>query len=121
VLADAAVDESVERLALVIEHFWEARHFAGTLLDGASRSLMIRVLSEAIEERLTRAARTRAHRVKPVVPLPLVAVGIAQAQWGLIGAWLTKAGQCSPEAMTAAISLSTRALARSLAGGERLR
>jgi len=109
VLAGVIGDGSAQPgLAMVIAHFGHNRRLARTVMAGSPRRLMARFLAELIEDRLTIAAReTRARR--PLVPLPLIAAHLAEAQLGLIGAWLSGKTACAAEAVAHALYVSTRA------------
>ncbi len=109
VLAEVIGDgRAPHALAMVITHFGHNRRLARAMMAGSPRRLMSRFLAELFEEKLTAAAReTRAAR--PLVPTPLIAAHLAEAQLGLIGAWLSGKSGCTPEAVAHALHVSTRA------------
>lgn len=115
VLADA-VGESYVRahLVMMVEHFWENRRLARVLFSGTSRRVAARRLAELIEERLSAKSSESG---KPLIPLSLVAAQLAEAQLGLIEAWVTGKPACSAEALARALALSTRAAVAALCGG----
>jgi AcrR family transcriptional regulator len=101
------------RLELVIEHFGQNRRLVRVVLAGPARRLMSRFLAELIESRLASAVRA-AHGSKPLIPLSLIAVHLAEAQLGLIQPWLLAKNPCPPEALAHALGTSTRASAAAL-------
>ena len=114
VLADAVcADRIPEQLPLVVAHFGENRRLARVMLAGSARRLMTRFLAAMIEHRLAAAAR-RTHAPKPLLPLRLIAVHLADAQFGLVVAWLSEKTACAPEAVAQAMYASTSASAAAL-------
>ena len=114
IVADAAGRGAApERLAMVIAHFGENRRLARVMLAGSARRLVARFLAGLIEQRLAAAAR-QARAGKPLVPLRLIAAHLADAQLGLIVAWLSEKAPCSPEALAHAVAVSTSASAAAL-------
>ena len=109
VLADVAgTGRAQPGPAMVIAHFGHNRRLARAMMNGSPRRLMARFLAELIEEKLTTAARGARAR-QPLVPMPLVAAHLAEAQLGLIGAWLSGKSACTPETVAHALEVSTRA------------
>ena len=112
VLADAVgAGRAQQGLVMLLTHFAQNRRLARTTMAGSARLLMSRFLAELIEDRLT-AHVTRA--TPPLVPLPLIAGHLAEAQLGLVAAWLTEKTTCSAEAVAHALLVSTRASAGAL-------
>lgn len=108
VLADAVCREyDRERLDFVVRHFWERRGALPALVGGAARALVIRYLAEEIEGRL--AARRQTKR-NPLLPLPLVAAQIAEAQCGFLQAWAASGG-VTAEGAAQALAASSQAIA----------
>jgi len=103
---------SLESLTPIIGHFHDQRKRNAAFFVAPIRSLWVRCLSEMIEPRL--ASMLRQSRTRPVVPLPLAATGIAEAQIALIAAWLTGRIAAKPEAIAEAVLLSTHVLAGAL-------
>jgi AcrR family transcriptional regulator len=114
ILADTVCTERVAAaLPMVVTHFGHNRRLARVMMGGSPRRLMARFLSHLIEERLTAVSReTRATR--PLVPLRLIAAHLADAQLGLLEAWLLGKPACAPEAIAHALHVSTRASAAAL-------
>jgi AcrR family transcriptional regulator len=111
VLAGAIDDSpSLEKIILVVEHFWEKRRLTRTILGGSTRKLMWRFLSELIEEKLLARARSNAE-THALVPPPMVAAQLAGGQLALIESWLARDAACSPDALARAIYVSTNSSA----------
>ncbi|HEY6233731.1 MAG TPA: helix-turn-helix domain-containing protein [Candidatus Elarobacter sp.] len=114
VLAEAIGDgPHLERLQMVIAHFGHNRRLARIMLAGPGRRLMARFLSELIENRLMVMAR-QTRGAKPMVPLRLIATHLAEAQLGLIEAWMFAKVACAPEAVAHALQASASASAAAL-------
>ncbi|MEO7040157.1 MAG: helix-turn-helix domain-containing protein [Candidatus Elarobacter sp.] len=108
-LADTlAPKASSSRLALVLQHFWDARDVSTIVLTGTTRALTAQILAGLIEERL---AGRRDRRFPPRTPLPLVARGLAELQLGVIGSWLTAGDTCPAEAIAQTLHAATNAAA----------
>lgn len=114
VLADAVKDgEHSGRIACVLRHFLEVGPTALAMLCGPGARPMLDQLAELIEQRLAaRAAVTNA----ALIPLSVAAQQIAASVFGLIGAWLARPGQCSADALAAALERSVRVQAVALVG-----
>ena len=109
VLADAIGDRrDLERLHGVIAHFGHNRRLARIMLAGPGRRLMARFLSELIENQLTVLAR-QTRGAKPMVPLRLIATHLAEAQLGLIEAWMFAKTACASDAVANALQASATA------------
>jgi AcrR family transcriptional regulator len=114
ILADTVCEE-YERASLeaVVQHFREGRGVLATVNNGTARTVLTRYLAAELETRLA-LHRRRATR-KPALPLSLVAAAIAEAQCGLIVAWL-----CRPDVTVQhaadALAASSRAIASVNAG-----
>ena len=93
---------------MVIAHFGHNRRLARAMMTGSPRRLVARFLAELIEAKLTTATR-RARATRPLVPMPLIAAHLAEAQLGLIAAWLLGKSACTPETIAHALHVSTRA------------
>ena len=114
VLADViCASREPQGLGMVIAHFGHNRRLARSMMAGSPRLLMARFLGELIEDGLATAAR-EARTSRPLVPLALMAGHLAEAQLGLIAAWLTVRTTCSPEAVAHALYVSTRATVAAL-------
>jgi len=111
VLADTIGPGAVaHQLEWVIAHFGHNRRLARVMLAGSARGLMSRFLAEELESRLTGGA----HGTKPLIPLSLVAAHLAEAQLGLIEAWMLAKNPCAPDELAHALGASTRASAAAL-------
>jgi AcrR family transcriptional regulator len=108
VLADA-VSEAYdrERLDFVVRHFWEQRGVLATISGGAARVVLAGYLAEELEARLARRRRTKR---TAILPLHLIAMQIAEAQIGLLVAWLSSR-DVSAERAAAALAASSQAIA----------
>jgi AcrR family transcriptional regulator len=95
------------RLVFWAETFWKNKAAGRALLGAPTRAFVVRTLAEQIAPRLP-DARTL------LVPAPLAAAEIAEAQLGLINAWITGRRPCAAEDMAAALAASARALATAL-------
>jgi AcrR family transcriptional regulator len=101
-------DVGVETLVPALAHFQEQRAVNRVFFSDPIRAIWISCLAGMIEPRLTKLARqTRAH---PVLPLPLIAAQIAEAQIALITRWLTGRAPIKPAAIAEALIAATRAL-----------
>jgi AcrR family transcriptional regulator len=107
VLAQAVAPAQPEALSRVIGHFWQNRPLSRIILAGPTRPLMAGFLSELIEERL--AAMPRGRRAAPLIPLTLIAAQLAEAQLGLLAAWLGGKAPCTADVMATALHRSTAA------------
>jgi AcrR family transcriptional regulator len=104
VLAEAVAPAQPDALPRVVGHFWQNRRLSRVILAGPTRPLMAGFLTELIEERL--AARPSA---TPLIPLPLIAAHLAEAQLGLLAAWLGGKASCTADAIATALYRSTAA------------
>jgi AcrR family transcriptional regulator len=104
---------AAERFRRVIEHFWENRSGARSLLSGATGQVVSRLLSELIKERLALLSISLPE-VKPVIPLDFIASHLARIQLALITAWLLDDAWCPPRVLAQALHASTNASASAL-------
>jgi AcrR family transcriptional regulator len=95
------------RLIFWVETFWTNRRVGRVLLAGPTRALMARTLAGQIAPRLP-DARTL------LIPAPLAAAQVAEAQLGVIGAWLSGHSPCPAVDMAAALAAASRAIALGL-------
>lgn len=115
-LAEAGVTPAVDpKLSWVIEHFWENRRRAQTMIGGGAWVAMTRLLASMIETRLTQSARPRRNR--PALPPHLAASLLARAQMGLIEEWIMGHKRCSSEVLAKALHATTRAAEAALVSG----
>jgi AcrR family transcriptional regulator len=114
ILADAVQpDSDRKRLRFVVEHFSANRKLSRIIMTDPTRPLMSRLLARLIEERLVKRSRN-ARGKKSALPLALIAAHVAEAQLGLIGAWLSSAPACDAGAIVDALSISTNSAASTL-------
>jgi hypothetical protein len=86
------------------EAFWTNRRVARVLLAGGVRPFLIRTLATQIEPRLGDLA----------IPAPLAAMQIAEAQLGLVNAWVTGRSSCAASDIADALASTSRAVAEAL-------
>lgn len=96
-----------ERLIFWVETFWANRGAGRVLLSGHTRAFMVRTLADQIAPRLP-DVRTL------LIPAPLAATQVAEAQLGLIHAWITGRSACATADMATALATSARAVADAL-------
>lgn len=109
--AIVGADPAPESLVPLLLHFWEQRRRNRVFFSEPVRGVWARVTAKLIEprlEKLTRGAR-------PLLPLPLAALQIAEAQLGLIVGWLTGRSAVNPRDMAEALIRTTHALSTALA------
>jgi len=107
-------DISVEMLVPQLVHFHEQRARNGTFFRDPVRRVWVKRLGEMIEPRLTKLARqTRAH---PSLPLPFIAMQIAETQIVLITNWLTDKPTLKADEVAAAMIAATQASVRAFLG-----
>jgi AcrR family transcriptional regulator len=108
-LADAlSPQRSAEPLRSVVEHIWTMRERTASAMLGPTRPLVARLLAELLEEGLAALAAERGG-VRPGVPLRLVAAALADAQIGLLGAWIRGEAAASPDDVALALAGMTTA------------
>lgn len=102
VLASAVgLNAEVKNIATILEHFAANRCFALTVLNGPTRTLAARALSEQIERLLPSSNE-------------IAAATISGAQLGMLCRWLEKPKPGNAMALAAALKKSSRALKLSL-------
>jgi len=108
-LADAVCEDCDRvRLDMVVRHFWDRRDIVPTMTGGSARVVMIGYLAEEIETRFAR--RRRQTKRAPRLPLHLIATQVAEAQWGLLTAWIASLG-IPAERVTEALAATSQAIA----------
>jgi AcrR family transcriptional regulator len=114
VLAETlAADYDRRRLQMVVEHFWMNRKVSRIIVAEPARPLMSRFLAKLIQERLTKRARNSRGK-KPVIPIGLIAAHLAEAQLGLVAAWLSETSACDATTLADALHASTNSAASAL-------
>jgi len=101
-------------LAKQLLHFHDQRRRNHIFFEGAARKIWVACLAGLIEPRL--AALVRHARARPVLPLPLAALQIAEGQIALVANWLTVRPSVKVELVGEALSATTRAQAAALLG-----
>ncbi len=95
-------------------HFHEQRRRNHIFFEGQVRAIWIKCLAGLIEPRL--AALVRHSRARPVLPLPLAALQIAEGQIALIANWLKLKPATGAAIIAEALSGTTRATAAAVLG-----
>jgi len=90
-------DSATDNLRWVVAHVRENRRFSTSVMTGEPRRLIVQFVADGIEERLS--ARHRAG----TLPFALVAKTIAEAQIGLLIAWLAEDGYAAGERVAEAL------------------
>lgn len=115
-------DVTPEMIAPSLEHFHSQRKLNGAFFATPIRSIWVRCLAGLIEPRLAAIARNSGAR--PLLPLPLIALQLAEAQIILVSNWLGGKFACKPETVAEALiadtSATVSALLRSRAGASLL-
>ncbi len=99
-------DITVEMLVPQLAHFHEQRHRNGTFFRDPARRLWAKRLGEMIEPRLAKIARQT--HAQPALPLPFIALQLAEAQIALVANWLTDKPALKADAVAAAMIATTR-------------
>jgi AcrR family transcriptional regulator len=98
-------DLDASELVPILTHFIEQKSRNRVFFKEPVRRIWADKLAEMIEVRLIRLVATH---VKPTtLPLPLIAIAIADAQISLVTRWLTSKQIAKPEAVAAALIAST--------------
>jgi AcrR family transcriptional regulator len=111
------VGEDLEpsELVPILTHFIEQKSRNRVFFKEPVRRVWADKLAEMIEGRLTRLVETH---VKPTtLPLPLIAIAIADAQISLVTRWLTSKQIANPEAVAEALIATTHAQVAALMFG----
>ena len=108
------VTKAVDPGALLplLDHFRQQRRLVRAFADGSLRKLWVRCLADLIERDLAPIARRL--RVRPLLPIPLVAVQVAELQIALVVHGLSSREPLAPEALAEALIAVTRATVGSL-------
>ena len=105
-------DLAASALVPILNHFAEQRRTNRVFFVEPIRPLWVKCLAQMIEPRLAQLARHG--RGRPVMSLPLIALQLAEAEIGLITAWLTAKPLAKPETIAEALVASTRAMTGAL-------
>jgi AcrR family transcriptional regulator len=115
-LADAvAAHQSPAKLEAVVRHMSETRAMTGAILLGPSRRIVQRFLAELLETRIVEL-RVRRPNAAALLPPPIIAAFLAEAQLSLITLSLAGKDGCAPESVARALSVTTKAVAKALLG-----
>src|SRR5258706_12188743 len=94
-------DMTPDMLVPTLNHFAEQRRTNRVFFTAPIRPLWATCLAEMIEPRLALLARHT--RARPLLPLPLIALQLAEAELGLITGWLTGKATAKAEAIAEAL------------------
>ena len=104
-------DFAPEALVPILEHFREQKRMNRIFFNWPIRPIWVKCLAEMIEPRL--ASLVRHARARPILPLPLIALQIAESQIALVSHWLLANTAAKPDAIAEALIAQTRALVSS--------
>ena len=113
-LVDA--DVSAETLRPLLEHFHQQRKINRVGFTHPVRDMWARRLAELIEPAL--ASRARAIRARPILPLAMVSLQIAEAQLSLIATWLARHPNTPAATIAEALIGATQAIMAALLRGD---
>ena len=108
--AIVGADPEPESLVPLLLHFWEQRRRNRPFFSEPVRGLWGRVTAKLIEPRLANLLRD----ARPLTPVPLAALQIAETQLGLIVGWLTGRSAMKPIDLATALVRTTHALTDAL-------
>lgn len=111
VFAEIVVAPSSTALLPTLAHFVENRALARVVLAYPVRQVASRCLADMIEAKLVVLARPPQ---RPVIPLPLIALQLAEAQLAIMENWIVGRVAAQPAAIAEALVLSTEALVTAL-------
>ncbi len=113
VMAGAVDDDcEPEHLRLLLDHFSEHGALARGLLSGPAGPQVVAALAGLIRQRLVEMQQRLG--LAPLIPLDLAAAQLAQAQLGLVHAWLSRGAAFPSGNLAAAMRRSAAAAARAL-------
>ena len=99
-------EANAEMLRPILEHFHQQRKKNWVCFTHPVRAIWIKRLDELIEPKL--ASRARAVRGRRLLPLPVIAQQIAEAQIALIATWLATHFATPPVTIAEALVATTR-------------
>ena len=108
--AIVGADPESQDVVPILLHFWNQRQRNRHFFHDPIRGVWMRVLASMIEARLATLARG----TRPLVPLPLAAQQIAEAQLGLVIGWLAGRSAVKPINAACALVRTTHALTNAL-------
>lgn len=100
-------DLGVELVVPVLEHFKDQRKRNRVFFVSPIRPIWVQRLAELIEPRLAHVSR--AHGGRPLVPLSLIALQVAESQIALVANWLGGSQSCRTETIAESLIVGTRA------------
>jgi AcrR family transcriptional regulator len=110
--ADSAMKErNIRRITAMLDHLRDNQQRARALLNGPSASAVTQVLADLIAERLRSVRQPR--DATRALPTSLTSMQIAEAQLGLVRAWLNDLGSCTSTMLARGTHESTRCLVAS--------
>jgi AcrR family transcriptional regulator len=101
-------DIPISAVIAQLDHFHSQRKLNSVFFAEPAHAIWIRCLADLIEPRLTPFVRS-SRSVRPILPLPMIAMQIAGAQIALISNWLTRRNTVRSDAIAEALSAVTRA------------
>jgi AcrR family transcriptional regulator len=111
VMADCVSSaEQPAELGRVLTHFWENRRLTDSVFSGVPRKIVARYLGGMIQTRLEQSNNGKAL----ILPHPLAATQLAEAQLALVETWLRGRAFSRPEAMATALYRTSNASAAAL-------
>lgn len=109
-------DTAPDALLPILAHFREQRRLNRIFFTWPIRPVWVKCLGEMIAPRLATLARQA--RARPILPLPLASLQIAEAQIALVAHWLSANAPARSEAVAEALVAETRALVAALLRAE---
>ena len=96
-----------DMLVKQLEHFHAQKSRNKIFFEGPVRAIWVKCLAALVEPRL--AAIARHARARPILPLPLIALQLAEGQIALIANWLGGKAHVKVDAVAEALATSTSA------------
>ncbi len=105
----AIVDGAADAASVTgfVDHMRENYRLTRGLFAGPTRPAVIRALADLIEPYLASKSKPD---LKPVIPVGLIALQLAEAQMGLVDHWLAGGLPCKAEALAEALVATTQAI-----------
>ena len=105
-------DIDAEMVAPQLAHFHAQRSRNGSFFRDPIRRIWVSRLAQMIEPRLAKLVRPG----RPLLPLPMIALQLAELQVALIATWLIEKPALKPEAIAQALIAATQGQVRALLG-----
>ena len=109
-------DIAAQSLVPLLLHFHENRKRNRVFFGWETRDIWVRCLSGLIASNL--ATTVHKHRDRPLIPVPMIARQIAEAQIALVSNWLLANTATKPDTIAEALDAITQALLSSLLRGK---